>query len=221
MEPQSYTLPLSHNICQPDNFNHVAIIVHGGCFIGGSANWDKQLAELLYNNGIVAVRTYFSGANLESSLRDLVTLTKYIINKYNAPPLSLIGISSGGFLAHALLDEVEYQFRAYIGICPMINPYRSYKYLCEQPDEVFMRLKHLEYFNTERNIRQMSRCYSPQSIDRRADKMYIIAGRKDEIVPSYIVDDYQEYFDIFWYDNGHELCKKPEVFARDILQMLN
>jgi predicted esterase YcpF (UPF0227 family) len=94
------------------------ITLHGGCFVGGSASYDKKQNKILEDNGFIIHQVDFiKDKGLNSALQ---SIRDYIKNKKLESPLYVIGRSSGGYLAKCLFDEGLFQKAIYIA--PIFSP---------------------------------------------------------------------------------------------------
>lgn len=93
----------------------VLVTLHGGCFVGGSAEWDSKQTAALRECGFDVVQLEFPRSNLVETLawiRDAVA---------SCPrPRLVLGRSSGGFLAKCLLDDGTFDRAAYLA--PVFSP---------------------------------------------------------------------------------------------------
>lgn len=105
------------------------LTLHGGCFVGGSASWDKPQTEMLQKMGFTVHQLKFPKDNLQESINFILD---YIYDKFEQPesddsyePYYILGKSSDGLLAKYIFDNYKARLpnlKHVIYIAPVLNP---------------------------------------------------------------------------------------------------
>lgn len=93
------------------------ITLHGGCFTGGSASWDKEQTACLEKEGLTVHQLDFPKDNLEHTIEYLI---RYL-SSFDTPP-HILGRSSGGYLAKIIHDKYPHLIDKAIYLSPVFNP---------------------------------------------------------------------------------------------------
>lgn len=95
----------------------VLITLHGGCFTGGSADWDKAQTNCLKKCGFDVRQLDFPKDNIN----DTITYIKNYICELDSP-VFILGRSSGGYLAKVLFEEYPHLIKKAVYLVPVFNP---------------------------------------------------------------------------------------------------
>ena len=199
---------IPHKIDSPISkyFNHIILIVHGGCFVHGNENYDQTLSKFLTDNGYATVRVRFRTTSLHDSIIDLAIISVLLDNKFPNIKKSIIGISSGGYLALKLLSHLEDRvFNNYIGICPVLNPYLRHQTVTD-PKILESQLK---YFGSIEDIQRNSGFFGDHMF-YDVDQSLLIIAKDDQNVPLSTLENLTNTFStVKYFSGGHELCQYP------------
>lgn len=165
---------------------------HGGCFGGGSIEYDKELRTYLAVNNICkVVPVDFCLTDWKIAFTDIMTA----IEKHEDEILILGGISSGGLLAHIVANW--FHLPALL-ICPVLNPATRHDTL---PSD--LQAKQLQFFHT---INMMKRVET--MVETPNNKRYILYGKHDTRAVSTPFESWL-HLDIVradCVDRGHDIC---------------
>ncbi len=187
------------------NIGKVLVWCHGGCFSGGSVEYDKELRDYLnlhYKWQIYCVD--FSLNDWDTAIEDIIKVVKIYANTHH---VVLGGVSSGGLLAHETANRTN--LRAIL-LCPVIKPATRHDSLSNDLQE-----KQLNFFKTMDNMIQIEKSIKPPN-----NKRFIIYGKTDTRAPVSAYSDWLKQDNITCYEEngGPELCNKPpyEIFAQGL-----
>lgn len=167
---------------------------HGGCFSGGSIEYDKELREFLIDNNICKViPVNFSLHSWNEALLDIT----WAVDTFCGTVI-LGGVSSGALLAHAAANCLKLPA---ILICPVIKPATRHTSLPKD-----LQAKQLAFFQ---DIEYMQ--FIEDSITPPNNARYILYGKKDDRAPSSAFQSWLELNNVVSdaLDQGHEICNKP------------
>jgi hypothetical protein len=175
---------------------------HGGCFAGGSIEYDKELREYLVQNGVCNVfPVNFSLDSWEGAISD-ITLAAQISSQIGIVPgkmdLILGGISSGALMAHEVANRLKLPA---VLICPVIKPATRHDTLPED-----LKKKQLTFFGTREHMHM-----AEDSIQSPNKARYILYGKQDQRAPSSAFESWLTLDHVVSdaLDQGHEICNKP------------
>ena len=181
----------------------VVIWCHGGCFGGGSADYDRSLRDHLTNTGFQVFSVDFPTDNYPKTIELLLSISQDLEKcgrKY-----IFAGVSSGGFLAHVMGNACNVPVFL---LCPVLQPFKRHETL----EEKFRKLQ-LRFFGSE-DI--MQKAQEGVEISPPLTPRYVIYGRDDKKAP------FPHIFNILMKGEGaritliekaagHELCKNPPL----------
>lgn len=181
---------------------------HGGCFSGGSIDYDKELRNHLSNHNITVIPIDFSLQGWELALKDIYTSTSLKINENDKVILG--GISSGALMAHVVANTL---YLPAILICPVIKPADRHASL-----PLDLQTKQLAFFGSMDGMLAVQDSILPPN-----NRRYILYGTKDIRAP---VSSFQQWLtmDNVTYDaldQGHEICSNPpcELIIKRLVQL--
>ena len=181
--------------------NKLIVWCHGGCFSGGSVQYDNDLRQFLeVRDGWKVICVDFSLNDWGEAINDIENSCKEYQKIYDK--IVLVGVSSGGMLAH----EVANRLKLSAGLlCPVIKPYNRHESL---PSD--LKEKQLKFFHTTDNMKKIQDSIQPPN-----SKRYIMYGKMDQRAPmsaysSWFKNELVKYDEV---DGGHELCNKPSFFV--------
>lgn len=211
---------------------HLVLIIHGGCFVGGNETYDQSLVNCLLAAGYHTLRIKFKTTSFEDSMEDLVYVTEQLKEHFSGYRITIIGVSSGGFLAYKLISETRMLrvYHNYIGLCPVLHPYARHKIIVEKISNGATKLKpikdgQLRYFGSEEHMKELSIIGDCNIYD--VSHALMILGKDDENVPLETVkpffdefatsDFHKEVSGVYIVDGGHEICGNPPATVLDIV----
>lgn len=167
---------------------------HGGCFSGGSVDYDKELREYLNENNWTLLPVDFSLNDWSEAINDITDKVLEFKSDENIK-IVLGGISSGALMAHHVANK--FNLPALL-ICPVIKPFD--RHITLTPD---LKTKQLKFFHTLQDMKKIQ-----DSINKPNNKRYILYGNRDDRAPSSVFQDWLKleyvFFDVL--DKGHEIC---------------
>lgn len=189
--------------------NKVLIWCHGGCFGGGNVSYDSEIRtflQLQHDWKIICVD--FALNDWHKAISDIETTVKLIKN--DNPKIVLVGVSSGGMMAHEVANRLNLPAAL---LCPVMKPFDRHESLTKDLQE-----KQLKFFHTLDNMKKLQDVLQSPNSNR-----YIMYGKTDNRAPV------AAYLNWFKYDNvvhdeidcGHELCNNPpfNIFANRINEL--
>ena len=180
----------------------VLITLHGGCFVGGSANWDQPQIEFLRQLNPDQLHVYqleFKKDNLKTTLQDIARQVRELKTYYSPEShFYVLGRSSGGYLAKVLFDfchseqtkEKRFQhkerwvssqnrlFEKAIYLAPVFNPITRGNKIPTLGE------KARPFFDNQKSI------YSTIEYDSNLERLFI--PTHDENVPKECYTEYQK-----------------------------
>lgn len=93
----------------------VLVTLHGGCFVGGSVDWDAEQNAALRARGFRVLQLDFPREALASTLAWIRAAVEDLPR-----PRLVLGRSSGGFLAKVLVDDGTFDRGVYLA--PVFSP---------------------------------------------------------------------------------------------------
>jgi acetyl esterase/lipase len=171
---------------------------HGGCFSGGSVEYDKELREYLSSCGIQVLPVDFSLESWDQAVKDVYKA--YDNARWDNDNVIIGGISSGAMMAHYVAVQ---QVAPAILICPVLKPATRHSSLPED-----MQARQLKFFGT---FEKMMEAQTSLFREKVCTDRYILYGTKDERAP---VSGFQELLGAsnVTYDalnGGHGICISP------------
>lgn len=115
---KAYPVPLGRPV------RGTILALHGGCFTGGSVEYDREQNCALRDAGFNVIQLAFPKTSIGAFRAWGKTLSLYL-----APPICLLGRSSGGYLAKELYDLskdglIPLQIDAAIYLAPVFDPFK-------------------------------------------------------------------------------------------------
>lgn len=95
----------------------ILITLHGGCFVNGSALWDKPQTKCLEELGYDIHQLEFPKDNFMETIEYIVDYIKNLNQ-----PVYLLGRSSGGYLAKVIFDLYPNLIKKVVYLAPVFNP---------------------------------------------------------------------------------------------------
>lgn len=191
---------------------NVLMWCHGGCFSGGSVDYDKEFRHYLFDYQIcVVLPVDFSMTDWDRAIQDIVNRT-LLIKANDGAKLIIGGISSGALLAHEVANRLNLPA---VLVCPVIKPFTRHASLSED-----LQFKQLQFFKTISHMKEIEESIMPPNNSR-----YILYGSTDQRAP---VGHFKDWLGM---DNvahdalnqGHELCNNIpcELVAKRIMEMFS
>lgn len=101
--------------------NHILVTLHGGCFVGGSADWDAAQTKCLRNLGIEVYQLDFPKDEFNETIEYICNFIQDL-KKRTEKKISILGRSSGGYLAKVIFNlNIEDLHKAFY-LAPVFNP---------------------------------------------------------------------------------------------------
>jgi hypothetical protein len=187
----------------------VLLWCHGGCFSGGSADYDKELRKYLIDSNVCQV------ISIDFSLRSWYHAVEDIKRSVNEniddnTKIILGGISSGAMMAHHVANIFNLPA---VLICPVIKPASRHSNLPE--DLKIKQLNFFEYFEKMKAIEE--------SVEAPNNLRYILYGKKDQRAQYIHFESWLNMNNVTsdCLDSGHEICNNPplELIANQIKKL--
>lgn len=181
---------------------------HGGCFSGGSVEYDKELRNYLDVHGICKVIPVdFSLRNWPEAITDITRAVGLIKG-----PVALGGVSSGALLAHAAANLLNLPA---ILICPVIKPAGRHASL-----PIDLQQRQLAFFGTLEYMQHIE-----DSILQPNNRRYVLYGCRDARAPKSAFESWLNLDNVISdaLDQGHEICNSPpcELIAVHVLELFD
>jgi hypothetical protein len=142
---------------------------HGGCFGGGSPNYDKELKTRLTGYGFSVKSAKFP---LDKGLEAAVDAVQKFASKFRDDELILLGVSSGGLIAHHAANCLKCPA---LLIAPVGQPFTRHSELPEKLAKL-----QLKFFGTKAAIKE-AEYHLPYANSYRI----MLFGRDDKRAPKY------------------------------------
>jgi pimeloyl-ACP methyl ester carboxylesterase len=95
----------------------ILITLHGGCFTGGSADWDKAQTACLQKCGFDVRQLDFPKDNITETIEYIREYIRAI-----GTPVYILGRSSGGYLAKVMFEKYPELIKKAVYLAPVFNP---------------------------------------------------------------------------------------------------
>lgn len=181
--------------------SRVLIWCHGGCFSGGSVEYDKELrAYLIDQCRCIVIPVNFSLNGWNEAIDDILKVAKEMLDIMSDEYIVIGGISSGALLAHEVANRLNLPA---LLICPVIKPASRHSSL---PDD--LKEKQLKFFGTLDYMK-----YIQNKVAQPNSARYILYGLQDNRAPSSAFEHWLKLDNVASnsIDKGHEICNSPPL----------
>lgn len=190
---------------------NVLIWCHGGCFGGGSPQYDKKLRAYLAKHDWVVATVEFSLTSWEQAVNDVLGEVAHQCIQHPEATMVLGGVSSGGFIAHHVANQLRLPAAL---ICPVIKP--ATRHLKLAPS---LQNKQLKFFQSVEKMQQVEDSITTPNAPR-----FVLYGTKDFRAPMQAYANWMEKRRVFFcgWNGGHEICADPPcgIFLQGLKSLL-
>jgi hypothetical protein len=187
---------------------------HGGCFSGGSVEYDKELREYLSLHGIQVIPVDFSLESWDQAVKDITEA--YDNARWANDNVLIGGISSGAMMAHHVARKESTEA---VLVCPVLKPADRHSSL---PAD--LQARQLKFFGTLERMLEVQNSLILGSDEKLYGGRYILYGIKDERAPVSGFHELLKMKNVTYdaLDRGHDICVSPpcELIRSRILDML-